>query len=429
MKKEVKTSIDGLHIGMFVSRLDRPWIQTKFPMEGMTIESKKDIDNLRNYCNYVYVDVERGPSPEPRYWVLKEVNGSNSAIRSNSLNKTSGQQTSPSNEYTKIRKKTYHHTSSFKAESKVAIDASDKVQNGYYRFLDDLKRGRELDINTVKEGISVMVESIIRNPSAMMWVTQVKKLDEFSYSRALGTSVWCATFGRHLGMEKGDIEQIALGGLLLDIGKTRLPLRLLKKSGGLNETELKLLRSHVQLGVKLLAKISDTSKSSKLPIPVFQMIATHHERADARGYPQGLLNSQIPIFGRIAGIVDTYDAITSRRLYNADMPPKLPHEAIAELYELRDTAFQSELVEQFIQTVGLYPTGSLVELSTGEVGVVVATNGLRRLRPTVMLLLDEDKKPLSDFRHLDLSLPEAKATVQRGLQAGAYGIDMKELFL
>lgn len=158
------------------------------------------------------------------------------------------------------------------------------------------------------------------------------------------------------------------------------------------------------------------------------MIATHHERADGSGYPQGLTNAEIPIFGRIAGIVDSFDAMTSKRPY-VTSGPMPPHEAIAELYELRGKTFQGELVEQFIQTVGLYPTGSLVELNTGAVGAVIAVNGLRRLRPSIMLLLDENKEPLQEFKYVDLSLTEEKLSVATGLPPGTYGIDMKEIFL
>ena len=158
------------------------------------------------------------------------------------------------------------------------------------------------------------------------------------------------------------------------------------------------------------------------------MVATHHERANGNGYPQGLKNTEIPMFGRIAGIVDSFDAMTNPRHYT-DEDPLSPHEAISELYNLRGTLFQEELVEQFIQTVGLYPTGSLVELSTGEVGAVIAINGLRRLRPTVMLLLDSNKEPLEQFRMVDLSDADDSLTVKGALPYGAYGIDMKEVFL
>jgi hypothetical protein len=134
------------------------------------------------------------------------------------------------------------------------------------------------------------------------------------------------------------------------------------------------------------------------------------------------------MFGRIAGIVDSFDAMTNLRLYSAEEPMP-PHEAIAELYGLRGKKFQAELVEQFIQTVGLYPTGSLIELSTGEVGAVISVNGLRRLRPSVMLLLDSNKEPLEKFRLVDLSRMDEALSVVRGLPRGAFGIDMKEVFL
>ncbi len=165
-----------------------------------------------------------------------------------------------------------------------------------------------------------------------------------------------------------------------------------------------------------------------LPLGVMQMIATHHERFDGSGYPQGLDNHKIPLFGRIAGIVDSFDAMTSRRPYVSDGPLS-PHDAVNELYEIRGTKFQSELVEQFIQTVGVYPTGSLVELNTGEVGAVVATNGLRRLRPSVMLLLDENKQPISPFRYVNLFKLGDEVAVLHGLPSGAFGINMDELFL
>ena len=434
---------------MFVSRLDRPWIKTPFALEGMKITSQDDIERLRKYCSYVHVDAEQGVSPRRRYWVNSDVPKAQTSTKVQQLNtqtipdddrwecqelrKIRRFKTQPSHDnehmaYQELRKETYQNSREFTVEVKSATNISRKISNNYKRLLKDLRRGRDLDLNAVKAGVSDMVESVVRNPAAMMWVVQLKKLDEYTYSRALGTSVWCATFGRHLGLEKTAINQLALGGLLLDIGKSLISQSLLKKAGELSNDELKDMQDHVDLGLKILVRESSKLDSEKLDFDVLQMVASHHERADGSGYPQGLENQDIPIFGRIAGIVDSYDAMTSERPYSG-VGPYSPHQAIAELYELKESKFHAELVEQFIQTVGLYPIGSLVELSTGQVGAVVETNGLRRLKPSLMLLLDENKEPYAEFEYLDLSSTSQSIEVTKGLSPGAYGIDMQELFL
>jgi HD-GYP domain-containing protein (c-di-GMP phosphodiesterase class II) len=188
------------------------------------------------------------------------------------------------------------------------------------------------------------------------------------------------------------------------------------------------MEKHVDIGVQILADSQETPDGEAIPLEVLQMVAAHHARADGSGYPQGLENDAIPLFGRIASIVDSYDAMTSKSPFGHS-EPMTPHEAVTELYELSEIKYQAELIEQFIQAVGIYPTGSLVELSTGEVGAVVAVNGLKRLRPEIVLLLDKNKQPLSEFIAMDLSRMDRKISVSRGLRSGAYGIDMNELFL
>ncbi|MGB5540947.1 MAG: HD-GYP domain-containing protein [Gammaproteobacteria bacterium] len=428
MITEVKTSIEGLEIGMFVSRLDRPWLKTPFTLQGVQIKTRDDIEKLRKYCNYVYVDVEKGSTPDPRFWVLKEGTGNHQQPANARRHNRIPVNVHSRDEFSKVRKQQYSTSTQFTSELETAKDIVKEINTDLKQMLTKLERGGELDIAAVRKGISDMTESIIRNPSAMMWIISLRSLDDYSYSRALSTSVWCATFGRHLGLEKSSIENLALGGLLLDIGKTGLPQELLHKKGPLNPEEFGQIQTHVDLGVKILANSKQPGSGGIIPMEALQMVATHHERADGSGYPQSLANNEIPLFGRIAGIVDSYDAMNSRRPH-LDADAKPPHEAIAELYALRGGKFQAELIEHFIQAVGLYPTGSLVELSTGEVGAVVAINGLRRLRPSVILLLDKDKEPLPQFVMMDLSQASEDITVAHGLPVGAYGVDMNELFL
>jgi HD-GYP domain-containing protein (c-di-GMP phosphodiesterase class II) len=168
------------------------------------------------------------------------------------------------------------------------------------------------------------------------------------------------------------------------------------------------------------------AKHGGLPKQLLRTVATHHERWNGSGYPVGLTGTETPIFGRVLGLVDCYEAMTSPRPYRHALPP---HDAIGELYEDRGSLFQPELVEQFIQACGIFPTGSLVELNTGEVAVVIGLNGTRRLRPKLMLLLDGGKRNLDEFISIDLSVERPELFIRQGLPPGAYGVSTDDLFL
>jgi HD-GYP domain-containing protein (c-di-GMP phosphodiesterase class II) len=291
--------------------------------------------------------------------------------------------------------------------------------------MDTLRSGGRLDAERLREGVDTMLDSITRNPDALPWVMEMRRKGDYVYQHGLACSIWAAAFGRHLGFEREDLRELALGALLCDVGKIRLPGELLSKVGPIDEAERRLLRSHVGESRSILA---DTPGLSPI---VHGIVAHHHERYDGSGYPDGLRGSAIPMTARIAGLVDSYDAMVSQRPYAA---PRSAHEAVMELYQCRDTLFQAELVEQFIRTCGVYPTGTLVELTDGSVGVVMSVNTLKRLRPTVMLLLDAAKAPLDDFRLIDLADVQTTAggaplNVRGGLPQGAYGIDRAALFL
>ena len=416
---ELKTSIDGLAVGMYVVRLDRPWLDTPFPFEGVRINSADDIELLRRYASFVFVDTQKGPSPAPQFWITGgadkiKLQGSAAPIKANFKG--------TSDEYTKLKKCFYEIRSTLDREMVNAKEIKGEIDASLKKVMTDLQKGKALDIELVKKGVEATVDSILRNPSAFALLLQLEQSDEYAYVHSLSTSVWCAQFGRHLGLERAEIMNLALGGMMLDVGKVRLPKALLHKREAISPEENAMLHQHVDHSVRIL------SASKVIPPDVLRMVATHHERADSSGYPEGLDNDQIPIYGRIAGIVDSYDAMTSKRPYTDKIYS--PNEAINELYRCRGSYFQTELVEQFIQTVGLYPTGSLVEFNTGEVGVVVEVNDLKRLFPTVMLILDKEKRPRSEFQTLNLSkYTSTDLQIIHALPNGAYGIRMDQLFL
>lgn len=213
---------------------------------------------------------------------------------------------------------------------------------------------------------------------------------------------------------------------MLDVGKVRLPDVLLHKPGKLNEEETEMMRRHVDFGLEIL------DETAELDNRIREMVQYHHERYNGTGYPQGLRGSQVPVFGRIAGIVDAYDAMITPRPY---AEPMSSYEAFRQLRALADVEFQAELIDQFTQAIGVFPTGTLIELNTGEVGVVTKQNRVRRLRPEIMIIMDPEKQIMETFSVLDLNKEKIdergrqSVWIERGLAPGSFGIDPTEFFL
>jgi HD-GYP domain-containing protein (c-di-GMP phosphodiesterase class II) len=209
----------------------------------------------------------------------------------------------------------------------------------------------------------------------------------------------------------------------MDVAKSKIPASLLEKEGSLTEVERAYLRTHVDHGLEIVRESPDVDNR------VLDMIATHHERFDGTGYPRGLKGNQIPVFGRIGGIVDSYSAMTRDRPYARAMPP---FDAMRELTALSDKHFQSEMVEQFIQAVGVFPAGTLVELNTGEIAIVLKEHRTSRLQPEIAVVLDSKKQPLAEIRIIDLIEQQGSTPtmwIERGAEPGAYDIDAKKFFL
>lgn len=408
--KEVKVRISDLEIGMYISRLDRPWLETPYLIQGFELRTQDDIDELLKYCKYAYVDVELSNVQEDE----------TSKIRIKS------QSSDEQKEYlTKVKPRKYKVRAKFDDELKTARESHSLLTNAAEGIMVDISNNKNLHLPGLKKAITPMVDSVVRNPDAFSWLTRMKVKGNYIYNHSVSSSVWCVAFGRHLGLPKKDLQSLAIGGLLLDVGKTRLPDKLINNTKRYNQYEFKLVKQHVEHSVDIVNSISGITDD------VVEMVRTHHERHNGSGYPASLKGNMIPIFGKIAGIVDCYDAITSERPFS---PAISPHEAVKKLYEWRDIDFQAELVEQFIQIVGIYPVGTVVELSDGRVGIIVAQHKVWRLRPKVMLLLNENKKTLQSFDIIDMYhvVKDKKGNpldIVRSVEASTYGIDPEQFYL
>lgn len=408
--KEIKVRIPDLEPGMYVSQLDRPWVETPYHLQGFLIETRDDIDELFKHCKYVFVDVELSTSSGSQ-----KLSPRTSELSNNEKKES----------LTNIKPAEYENETELDDELTSARENHSILSNVAENIMLDISNNKKLNLPSLKKAINPMVNSIIRNPDAFSWLTRMKHKDNYTYNHSVSTSVWAVAFGRHLGMPKKDLQSLAIGALLFDIGKMRLPDKLINNPNRFNQYEFKLVKTHVEHSIEIVKSIKGINDD------VIDMVKTHHERHNGSGYPNGLRENEIPIFGKIAGIVDCYDAIISERPFASAVSP---HDAVKKFYDWRDIDFQAELIEQFIQVVGIYPVGTIVELNNGCVGVIVAQHRVWRLRPKIMLLLDENKAYYNDFDVIDLYINEAdedgnSLEIVKSLDPGMYGIDPEQFYL
>jgi HD-GYP domain-containing protein (c-di-GMP phosphodiesterase class II) len=411
----------NLKVGLYVERLDRPWTETPFLFQGFYIHDHHEIEQLKHYCQYVYVDALKSSEP-PLHSGKNEEGVRHTAANTPDPVYPISHTTPPG---TRRKCEVYVKTRPVEREISAAGKAHADASRVAASIITGLRLEGRLDVDLVRQTVEPMMESMLRNPDALIWLSRMRRHDSYIYEHSVNCSIWGMAFARHLGLDKGSIYEVGLGCMLFDVGKTRLPRALLAKPGKLTPDEWRVVQGHIAYGISILEDTGDLSAG------IIDMVRSHHERFDGSGYPSGLQGDQIPTFAKIAGMVDCYDALVSQRPYASQ---RSPHEAMRELYAWRGGLFQPEVVERFMQVVGVFPTGSLVELNTGSVGVVIAQNDIRRLRPRIMLLLGNTKQRLPDFKIVDLlhdpPWDNAKEFwIDKGLEPGAYGIDPQQLYL
>jgi HD-GYP domain-containing protein (c-di-GMP phosphodiesterase class II) len=425
--KQVKVDVNEITIGMYVSGLDRPWSQTPFPLQGFYLRNLDEINQLKALCHYVYIDIEkgRGPISANLKTIAAPVKKATTRERVSSFTETLAP--------LKIQRGLYREVEPLQREVKKARQLHQKVYTAVVEVMEQLEKNQfdDLSLGETKRVASEMVDSVVRNPDAFTWLSRVQEKDEYTYSHAVRSSVWAILFGRHIGLPKRDLDVLAMGVLLKDVGKVMLDTALIAKLKR-TEEEQALYESFVELGCEILRKTQGVEPR------VIAVVKTHCERLNGTGFPNALSGDKIPLLGKIAGIVTFYDHVTNPR---GARDPIAPSKAVAKLYELRNIEFQEELVVEFIRAIGLYPTGTLVELSTGEVAVVVEQNFERRLKPKVIVVLDTFKQPLNEYLLLDLSEDDKrkqqlidsgkktrheieKIEIARDLEPGSYSVDI-----
>ena len=388
---EQRIKTDGLRLDMYVSRLDRPWVETPFLFQGFTLERDEDLQTLRSLCREVVVDTERS---------RVQVRAGDTARRRPEPSRTS--------------------KPAFLEAVKSAARTRGRGHRMVKRLFQDVRLGRSVDTEEAQAVVAEMVDNITRDADASLWITNLKNRDEYNSLHCLNVCVLTLAYCRYLGYEREELERIGLGAVLHDVGKARVPREILNKPGRLTDEEFAVMKRHTLDGYEML---SSTGSLSDLTL---RIVRSHHERVAGQGYPDGLAGQDIlePVLA--VGIADAYDALTSDRPYKDGLSAE---KALGILHKEAPEEFGTELMEGFIRCVGISPIGSLVELDSGALGLVISAEPANRLFPRVLLVRSADGQTMEDRRILDLAARQETARVRRVVQPREVGVDVQAVML
>jgi HD-GYP domain-containing protein (c-di-GMP phosphodiesterase class II) len=425
-----------LKIGMFITEPDCPWTEFSFALQGFIISKPEQVEIFRKKCRFVQIDRSRSLNEHfvpPKERVDRQLQAAPLSGAGSQEEDVFGGARPLSAEQVVLRQRRRRflellHGQEGDEHVRSLTRELDYIEPRYDDLLEALKQTfrnvtaeMQFDFANVREGVRDIAGSLKRNPDAVMWLLRLKSLDQYSFDHAMDVAVHALLLGGHIGWRGQQLLELGIAGLLQDVGKTQVPSEVLAKKEALTEAERQLVRSHVASSLEIL------TTQGKLPGEVLQIVSRHHERWDGSGYPRGLRFERIGLAAEIAGLVDAFCAMLRNKPYRNAIGHQ---EALEELFQLRGKQFNPVLMEQFVQCVGLYPIGVLVEFESGEVGVVIQQNRVQRSRPRVLLMLDHDKQPVRDFRLVDLRQPELAALrIARALPNDAYGLSSHDYYL
>ena len=394
-----RVPVDQLRPGMYVHDLDCGYLQHGFLLPRFLIKGEGQIQKMRKQgLARIYIDTLKGQDVEEAP-TLEEVQ--KEVRRDLEATVSAGPAAAPARV-------------SQKEEAKVARKVMGEAQVVVGNMLHDIRMGRQVDPRQAGPVVGAITDSVLRNPGAILSLCRIKEADTYTFQHSVSVCALLVTFTNAMGLDAAIVHEACLGGLLHNTGKMKVPSEILNKPGRLTEAEFAIMKSHAALSRELLEGAPGISAE------VIQIAAEHHEKMGGGGYPDGLSGVQISQLGRMAAIVDCYDAITSNRCYHKGMEPS---EALKKLLEWSGDHLDGELVQRFIRILGIYPVGALVRLESGRLAVVVEQEE-DLLKPTVRVIYDSARR----IRLLprDLHLADATDAIECFEEPSEWGLDPME---
>ena len=396
--KKVKVLSKDLQIGMFVGELDKDWSESSFLLQGFTVEDQTDIEAVQKQCEFVYIDFK-----------------SDSQFKSYRLATTSSKTYKDKNAESKEARANY-----LQNKIRPAAARFTKTSHLMKNVMDRIMLGEDFDLHGVRDVVKENVKQVLENEDAMLMMTLLKSKSDSRAEHSLNVSILAIGFARYLGFSELELEDIGMGALLHDIGQVRIDSKLLSKPGKLNQNEMAHMCKHPKFGLDILQ-----SKDGLTPSCI-DIAVNHHERLGGQGYPRGLKADKISKNVRLVIIADVFESLTSPQIFRRAM-------SVIDAYKIlmggKNTHYDEKMVVKFVEWRGIYPPGSIVEMSNAEIGIVVAANKQFKLKPRVLLVLDEYKQPrkekIVDLSKMALDGASQPYKIIKAYENTAFGIDLQ----
>ena len=389
---------EHLTLGMYIAKLDCPWLDSPFKLQGFNVTTERELQVVRSRCHHVYVDRTR----QSKLSLDAKTTAVGKAVVIGTARKKKG---------------------SF--ETEIARATTTYLDTGRLvaDFMQTVKDGGSIDSKQAKEAVASSVNSILHSPDAHLWLTQLKKKDEYTAQHSLNVCMLSIVLGRHIGLPEGELRNLGICGMMHDMGIMLIPSAIVNKTSELTEEESVIMKTHTTLGAELLKSSKDMFHGA------IETALTHHERIRGQGYPRGLTDAKVSYYSNIIAIVDTYDALTSDRSYRKGMTHL---EATQVLYQQAGEYFDHVLVSKFIESLGVFPPGCYVQLSDDRVALVLEANDESKLRPRVLTVVDRQMNSIEEISvDLDKVLLDASGQplqIQSIVNPDSFNIDRLKHF-
>ena len=385
-----KISVDQLTVGMHLKEFCGSWMEHPFWRNGFVITDPKDLVSIRaSSIKEVWIDCGKG---------LDVASGDVAVTEAESDAQVEAEMREVMDATREIA------PVSTAQEMERAAKICMQSKRAVISMFEEARMGKTVDTGGAKKLVEEITDSVARNPGALISLARLKTADDYTYMHSVAVCAMMVSLAKQLGMDEPQTRLAGLAGLMHDLGKAAMPMEVLNKPGKLTDAEFAIIKSHPEEGYRMLLTGQNVD-----PV-VLDVCLHHHEKVDGSGYPKALRGEDITLFAKMGAVCDVYDAITSNRPYKAGWDPA---ESLRKMAEWSHGHFDAKVFQAFVKSLGIYPIGSLVRLSSGRLGVVVEQTGKSLTTPSVKVFFSTKSNMRIVPEVIDLSKATNEKIVSR----------------